>query len=404
MVQTVTHARELARFLDEAVTQGADLRKLRDLATGAFAAHWQEVLAFLGIVAEQWPPLLAAEGAIEPAARRDAYLRAAARMFAADPPQGQIVAAGSTGSIPATADLLKTVAHLPRGAVVLPALDTNLDPESWTELDAGHAQYGLKHLLEHIGIEREDVAPWPALPGKAPAARVRFLSEALRPPPTTDAWRDLAEHVPGSLVNALDGLSLIEAKGPREEALVIACALRETLETEGRTAALVTPDRGLARGVAAELERWEIGIDDSAGRKLSATPPGAFLVLLAHAAAEDFAPVALLALLKHPFAAGGEDRAEFRRTVHTFETWCLRGLRPEPGLKGLSERLISNDKAPDYLKRWLMRLIPRLEPFAKAMQESDAALSDLARAHGLAAEALAASGDDKAGQDRKSVV
>ncbi len=108
-----------------------------------------------------------------------------------------------------------------------------------------------------------------------------------------------------TFASALKGLAIVEAQNPREEALAIAIALREALETPGRTAALVTPDRGLARRVAAELTRWDIAIDDSAGQKLSCTPPGAFLALLARAAAEDFPPVALLSLLKHPLAAGG---------------------------------------------------------------------------------------------------
>ncbi len=76
-----------------------------------------------------------------------------------------MIAAGSTGSIPATAELLKTIAQLPTGAVVLPGLDTDLDGEAWNGLDAGHAQFGLRQLLAHLGVERADVAPWSPLPG-----------------------------------------------------------------------------------------------------------------------------------------------------------------------------------------------------------------------------------------------
>src|SRR6185503_12528454 len=137
---------------------------------------------------------------------------------------------------------------------------------------------------------REDVAPWSPLPDDRTgrAQRVRFISEALRPPPATDAWCNLIENSHGAFAGALKDFALIEAQNPREEALVVAIALREALETEGRTAALVTPDRGLARRVAAELTRWGIAIDDSAGRKLSTTPPGTFLALLARATAEGF--------------------------------------------------------------------------------------------------------------------
>ena len=182
---------------------------------------------------------------------------------------------------------------------------------------------------------------------------------------------------------------MIEAQNPREEALVIACALREALETKGRTAALVTPDRGLARRVAAELTRWDITIDDSAGEKLSRTPPGAFLALAARAAAEHFAPVPLLALLKHPFAAGGEERVHFRRNVRALELAALRGLRPDPGLAGIAARL-RHVKAPFALQNWFAKLAGLLEPFAQAMAAKDASLSELADAHGQLGEALAA--------------
>ena len=332
--QALNYAGELANFLDEAVTQGADLTKLDTLAPDAMAAHWNEVVKFLAIVAEQWPGLLKAEGASEPAAHRDAKLRSLAARLAANPPRAPVIAAGSTGSIPATAELLKTIASLPTGAVVLPGLDRDLDAASWEKIEPAHAQFGLRQLLAYIGVEREDVALWSPLPDSYPARaqRVRFLSEALRPPPTTDAWRDLVEAPGNDLAPGLENFSLVEAQHPRAEALAVACALREALETKGRTAALVTQDRLLARRVAAEMTRWNIAIDDSAGMRLSRTPPGAFLALLARAAATRFAPVALLALLKHPLASGGEERSHFRRNVRALEMAALRGLRPEPGL------------------------------------------------------------------------
>jgi ATP-dependent helicase/nuclease subunit B len=392
--QALSYAGELARFLDEAVTQGVDLTTLKSLAPDDLASHWHDVVEFLDVIAVQWPRLLQAEAAAEPARQRDAKLHALAAELALRPPHAPVIAAGSTGSIPATAELLKTIALLPTGAVVLPGLDTDLDAPSWDELDAAHAQYGIKQLLAHIGVERADVALWSPLPQDYPgrANRVRFLSEALRPPPTTDAWHDLIES-PNEIISGLDDLALIEARDPREEALAIACALREVLETKGRTAALVTPDRGLARRVAAELTRWDIAIDDSAGAILTRTPAGAFLALLADAAAMRFAPVPLLALLKHPLAAASEERSLFLRNVRALEAPHLRGLRPEPGLAGIAARLAKTN-APFALQNWFGRLTRLLQPFAEIAEAADATLADLARAHAAAAEALAATGSE----------
>ena len=313
-----------------------------------------------------------------------------------------MIAAGSTGSIPATAELLNIIARLPTGAVVLPGLDTDLDGPSWAVLDPGHAQFGLSQLLAHIGVDREDVALWsPLLENHARrTARVRFLSEALRPPPTTDAWRDLIDGERGDVAAGLDGLALIEAQNPREEALVIACALREVLETKARTAALVTPDRGLARRVAAELTRWDITIDDSAGAMLSRTPAGAFPALLARAAAEHFAPVALLALLKHPFAAGGEERSGFRRNARELELRALRGLASRAGPCRASPRgLEAKPEASAELRTLVRRnLSGILVPFSEAMNASGATISAIARAHSEAAEALAQTADEPGAQ------
>lgn len=399
LAQAAMHAGELARFLNEAVTQGADLAKLDGLAEDRFAEHWQEVVKFLRIVSEQWPKLLEAEDAVEPAARRDTHLRRLAAHLAAHPPHAPVIAAGSTGSIPATAELLKVIAHLPTGAVVLPGLDTELDAQAWDATDAGHAQYGLRQLLIHIGAAREDVKNWSPLPSsyEGREARVGFLSQALRPPPTTHAWLDLLEQSGHNFAQGFANFALLELRDPREEALAIACALREALETPGRTAALVTPDRSLARRVAAELTRWDIAIDDSAGTKLSRTPPAAFLALLARAAADGFSPVALLSLLKHPLAGGGNLRANFRKAVRQLEMKALRGLRPEAGLGAIATLLMKKD-APKALQEWFASVARILQPFADALAAPDTKLGAIAAAHGQAAEALAAT-DPESGAD-----
>jgi ATP-dependent helicase/nuclease subunit B len=389
--QALNSAAELADFLDQAITQGADLSRLTELAPTDLAAHWSEVVSFLSIVAVQWPKLLESENATEAAANRDRNLLALARKLAAAPPNSPVIAAGSTGSIPATAQLLKTIAYLPAGAVVLPGLDMDLDEEAWKAVDPTHPQYGLNRLLAHIGVMRDQVSLWSPLPEFWPerTLRVRFLSEALRPSPATDAWRNFVETSRGQAADALKNLSLVEARNTREEAVVIACAMREALETPGRTAALVTPDRDLARRVAAELQRWDIAIDDSAGTPLVTTRPGTFLALLAHAAAERFAPIALLALLKHPLASGGEDSGPFRRKVRELERHALRGLRPNAGLGGIAHRL-NAEKVPVAVRDWFANLSRMLSPFAAVIEQTDADLGKVAQSHAAAAEALAA--------------
>jgi ATP-dependent helicase/nuclease subunit B len=381
--QAARLAAELARFLDQTQTEGLDLGGLAALG-GEYAGHWQATLDFLSILGETWPLALKEEGRIDPAERRNLLIQAQAARWRRDQPPGPVVAAGSTGSIPATADLLAAIAGLPQGAVVLPGLDRLLDAEAWNALEESHPQFGMKALLAKLGVEREQVQDWPGNDRDRPLgkSRLKLISEAFRPAGSTEAWRKLG----GQLDHALLGVELIEAPGPREEAMAIALLLREALERPGATAALVTPDRGLARRVASELGRWKIAIDDSAGQPLSETPPGVFLRLAADAIAQDCAPIPLLALLKHPLAALGEAPGAFRARVRHLEIDKLRGPRPAPGLGPL--------KGPD----WVERLDRAARPLADLLGSPAASLAGLLAAHIALAEALAASQDETGAQ------
>ena len=400
--QAASLASGLAKFLDEAQTQGADLSKLEDLAPERFAEHWGKVRDFLRIIRDHWPSIVKDEGAIDPAERRNLALTALAIRLAKNPPTGLVIAAGSTGSIPATANLLGVIAGLPNGAVILPGLDRELDRASWNDLDPGHPQYGMKQLLARIGVTRSNVTDWQPSP-VGNRHRENVLREVLRPAPTTDAWRAIAETGTEELARGIEGLSIVEAGHPGEEALAIALILRETLETPKQTAALVTPDRNLARRVAAEMRRWNIEIDDSAGCPLANTPPGTFLCLIAEAADQEFAPVPLLALLKHPFCSCGEVTSEFRRKVRALDRLALRRPRPDPGLDGIARTIDAAERSArdrksataetiGALKPWFKRAADILRPLEEMMR-SDLEISTTVECHGRVAEALAATAD-----------
>ena len=242
--------------------------RLEGLVEGNFASHWQRTLKFLAIVGEHWPQMLAARGRIDAIERRTLAIRNQARRWRERPPQTPVIAAGSTGSQPATRDLLAAIVELPQGAVVLPGLDHDMDDASWEALDPSHPQYGLRELLSALGRARSDVAEWPGVAGGS--ARHFLITELMRPAETSDSW---VKPEPASL----EHVTRADCATPHQEALVVALALRSVLDTPARTAALVTPDRELARRVTAELKRWQIDIDDSAGAALADTPPATLL-------------------------------------------------------------------------------------------------------------------------------
>ncbi len=145
--QALGLARELAGLLDELAIDGVPFDRLDGLVEGNFARHWQHTLKFLAIVGKAWPAVLDERGQIDALDRRTRSIRAQAARWRADPPAGPVIAAGSTGSQPATRELLAVVAGLPQGAVVLPGLDRDMDDESWAKLDPSHPQFGLRELL-----------------------------------------------------------------------------------------------------------------------------------------------------------------------------------------------------------------------------------------------------------------
>ncbi len=372
-------ARELAALMDEAERAEIDLpAALAQAADAAYAEHWQATLRFLAIVSHAWPEWLAENRLMNPAARQVALLRAQARAWAATPPDEPVWAAGTTAGIPAVAELLRVVARLPGGRVVLPGLDLDLPAAAWEAVEDSHPQAGLKHLLAGLGAARGDVERWDG-PAVAPSGRVHTLAQALLPAQALSAWRQ-----PGPVQT--DGLYRLEAADEQEEAAAIALILRGALEKPGTRAALVTPDRALAGRVSAELLRWGVVADDSAGEKLAESPPAVFLRLLAEAVAARLAPVPLLALLKHPLAAAGGSRASCRAAARTLERQALRGPKPQPGMAGLRARAGS---APQAASDLLDTLESCLEPLLRVQAAASIAPDTLLAALVQAAEALA---------------
>lgn len=391
-------AAELARLLDQVHTEGLSLDALPDLVGNDHAAHWQITLDFLSILTRAWPGILQDEQRLDPARRRALLQAAQAEALGGAPPTGPIVAAGSTGTVPATAHLLSVIAQLPEGCVVLPGLDRHLDSAAWAHLDPAHPQYNLSRLLKALDLEAEAVADWPCadVPATSPN-RARLLSLALWPSAAPGRSPDAEDLDTDALEEALNGVRQIDCPTPLDEAATIALIMRQTLESPGRTAALVTPDRRLARRVAAELRRWQVEVDDSAGVPLIQTPVGAFLCHGARLVAGGFEPLALLSMGKHPLAACGMARGQFLADLRGLEMAVLRGPRPGPGLDSLAAKLDTEKQAPQ--RALLDRLGQAAAPFVQVMAAASAPLDQLVDRHIRFMEALACN-DQTSGDQR----
>lgn len=371
---------------------------------GDMSEHWKRSLRLFMVVQDRWLAELKQRGELDPADRRNRLFRYAARRWRAEPPPPPIVAAGVTSAAKGVAALLRQVARLPQGAVVLPDLDLALSREVWDELGhAGapeadppiarddavtHPQYHLKLLLNRMGVARDEVQPWHrAGLGKGPPERSHAISSLFLPPQASKSWVGLRPEK-----RRLAGVRLMEAANPEEEAQAIALLVRQALEEPEKRVAVVTPDRGLAARVVQHLRRWNIQADDSAGRPLPQTPAGRLLLLLAEVGAEQAAPVPLMALLEHPLVRAGEARGAWLDSARALEL-ALRGPRLAPGLAAL--RPVAEEAG---VTGWWGEVEPIVAPL---LAEGEAPLADgldrlAAAGEALCGEALWAREDGRA--------
>ncbi len=416
--QAAKLASELARFIDLIETESVPIETIAELVPDTYSDHWQQTLNFLEIVVQSWPQYLAAAGLLSPADRRNQVILAEAERVRRLSPDETLVVAGVTGSVPATEELMRAVLSLPRGVVVLPGFETQLD-----ERDAKiiaqeapeHPQFGLLKLMRNLGCTIDDVDQ---LASAEPTAEIvlrnRIVKEALRPASTTDQWFGLGQHVSQRDAHtAFENVSYIAAPSSQDEAEAIALILREAAEHPGRTAALISPDRLLARRVAIRLEAWGIRIDDSAGRPFVKTVTGAFLDLVIKAAADRFGPTTLMPLLKHPLMRMGRKAFDIRKAARALEIIAFRTPYLGSGLDGVEAaievaaqdlatgqrrgRAVSRLWEEDWhdARQLVADLKVAFAPLDDLFRDGRAtSLAELAKAHIVVAEVLAKTSDD----------
>ncbi|MGE3714658.1 MAG: double-strand break repair protein AddB [Alphaproteobacteria bacterium] len=385
MEKSAELAAELARFMDEVAREGLDYSGLENLVPEELSEHWNETIEFLHIISEQWPNLLRAEQVTDPVQHRNDVLLLLAEEWQRNEPKHPVIAAGSTGSQPATARLLTVIAKLPQGRVILPGLDVHMPEQEWELIGDTHPQYLLKQLIEQIGCKRQDVHMLQQAVGDS--AQTQSLRQLFAPASITGQWKQT--DMP--LKEGLSHIRIIEAENELEEARRIGILLREALETPGKTAALITPDRILAQLVATQMERYAVAIDDSAGQNLMDSPAAVFLRLVVAMVCSGAAPVPLLALLRHPLAAGGLQPAQCRALSRQMEILLLRGVRMQSGLEALCKAAAAHHSE---LSNFLRRMDEYMQPLSALFEARESVpLATLIRAHVGFAQWLATTPD-----------
>ncbi len=363
-------AGDILRFLDEMEREKIPFHALNTILPEDFSEHWQRNLHTLKQVHAVIEERLKGQGAISRVQLRNQQLEALAVEWRKQSPDHPVIAAGSTGSTPATAELLSVIARCPDGFVVLHGLDVAMQQDAWEHLEETHPQMGMKQLLSYMQCTRDQVRIWPdSSPHDAAStpARDRLLSELHLPASFVHHWN----HAEVIQPRDVEHIHLIECDSQSHEAQTIALLLREVLESPRATAALVTPDRMLARRVSAVMQRFGIMLDDSAGMPLASTVAGSFLKQGLSVISPDAGMVFLLSFLKHPVFSLHRSTVECRQLARHIERTLIR----DHHIRNWQELLAYGQEADEESKRFLGDLDAVLSPFHAMYNEKDTPIS-----------------------------
>jgi len=362
--QAMMLAFELGKFLDQAQTENIDFTALENLVPDDLSEHWQQTVLFLDILRQHWPKILNERGVSDPVTYRNTVLAAQCALWELTPPAHPIIVAGTTGSIPATADLMKTVSDLKNGCVVLPGL-MDLPAETWKDLCPTHPQYLLGQTLKQIDVTPQNVALWPASQNVDSA----LWQQVFLPAAHTHEWQVGDAPV-------LPNLAVYEGKTLEEEATYISLVVRQALEIPDQTVAVITADTALAERLTQHLKRWGVDLDDAGTTPLLKTPTAVFFLLMADVVVQNWHPVALLSFLDHPLCELGKARQDIRQLSRKLNTGILRGLAPA-GLDGL-QRLC--EERPE-LAEFVESIAAALKPLQYICRQKEASFQEYLQAH-----------------------
>ncbi len=348
-------AANLLELIDEMDKEQADWDKLDHLVPDDFSQYWQITLEFLKIIRLYWPAYEREQGWGRSWQRRNQLFLILMEAWKRKPPSTPIIAAGTTGSIPAVGRMLNAIHQLPLGTIILPGFDVSIGQEP---LSPTHPQAGMQEIISQAGLVPSEIKPLPdfsSLPMAEMTAREALISDAfnLHQP---DLQSSLNR---GAAIKDLHNLSFASEI---DLSLATALLMREMLEQSGKTAACITPDRQLARAVTAQLSRWNIKVDDSAGQPLAQTSQSTFLFIIINAVFNECNPVTLLSIFKHPLCFGGVHKAQLNNAVRRIEKTVIRGMI-SPTIKKMHTQI--KEKMPEEFEIF-NRLIQPLQSFMAA--------------------------------------
>ncbi len=365
IAQALALAQELVELLNDLAKEDISLQKLKNLAIGDYAIHQQQMLKLLANLSQDLPAELEQLGKLSQITHRNKLVNLQSQLWQHHPPGQKIIAAGSCGTISSTTNLLKTIASLPQGMVIIPAIDQDLDDKGWDLVDEFHPQFNIKELLRNLKTERKKVSLW--YEGHYFSKRSQIISQSLRPADSCEQWLTIPPISPDEIAN----MHYVLADNLQHEANIICAIIHQTLQQDKKYVALVTNNRNLAARVISLLTKFDVLVNDSAGTRLLDSSLMVFFRLIAQMVQNDFSPLHLLGTLKHPLCRMPKD------LVYDLELNVLRGVVINTGLQAISKSLASKLE----LKLYFEELLPPQHQFMQLMQQKSNDFVSLLRAH-----------------------
>ncbi len=290
MVQATHHAQSLLSLRDDIARAGS--KQLPAIPQDAFAAHWKERLLLFERVMNALDDWMSEHDYSEPIPQYHHEVDALIQHWKHHPPSIPVVAAGSTGSQPATARLLRAIAQLTHGHVILPGLDGSMPQEMLQHVSYSHPQYHIHSLLASMGLAPKDVS----VIRYAPDKRETFTRHVMTPAALGD---QLQSYRPDSDVT--EHITLTDVTDDVAEAQYVALAVREALTQTGQHIAIISEKQTFIRTLTALLQQAGIPVNHAAGLPAEHHPAWQYTQLLANILTQPYRSSRLLALLRHPY-------------------------------------------------------------------------------------------------------
>ncbi len=373
------YAQTLLPLMEEWIQHGKTLKDIQAIFPGHLAEHLQDHLSLFYKVLEKFP--------INES--RAAHQKNAFHTLIEQNIYQKMLIVTTSPQDPIAIDFLSKCRQKRDAKVFLLGFNPAMCGDNLSEPQPYHPHYGYSQLLAKAEVNPADISIFAQ---NMPDSRHSHLKnrEQFLWCTFSDDYFMPQENSKTAIADAFQNVSLLECNFRHQEAGSIAVIMREAMEIPSKKVALITPDRNLAALVKAQLRRWDIEIDDSAGEPFFLTPTGSFLKLIADCMMSQFAPLELLSLLKHPFSALHHQPRDIRRIARRFEKAILRKASfKSPGIDAWRQRT-DDEEIKDLLKT----LKDKSTPFYKIMLQDLASLSDLLKTHLQFAIELATTTDE----------